>query len=280
MSRHFEQSAIKRATLIAAYRSVVRWNFLRSGKKVFVNSIPKAGTHLLIAELTKFDEVQNSRLHFITRDIAEKGGKNPFSNDISAARLRAKIRSVRKGQMFTAHCLYSDTARDILAENDVRTIFVIRDPRDVIVSLYHYINGLQRHPLHDYITGLDRDEAKWEAIIAGRGDTPAILSLEGMLRGYAGWIDAAGVLAVRFEDLVGQRGGGSDEVKREKLLEVARHIEAEPSQVDAIVQSKLVETPTLRSGRASAWRETMPAHAVALVERLAGEQIARFGYEV
>ena len=51
MSKNFVQNALLRQSLLTAYRGYARAQFWRSGPRIFVNSIPKAGTHLLTAEL-------------------------------------------------------------------------------------------------------------------------------------------------------------------------------------------------------------------------------------
>ena len=59
------------------------------------------------------------------------------------------------------------------------------------------------------------------------------------------------ILIIRFEDLVGAQGGGSDEVQKQVLLEIGRHLEFELSDQDIrFIQKRLFGgTPTFREGQ-------------------------------
>lgn len=58
-------------------------------------------------------------------------------------------------------------------------------------------------------------------LLAGDAET---LPLDQLLTPYAGWLTAEGALSIRFEDLVGPRGGGSVERQTLALTTLAHHI--------------------------------------------------------
>jgi sulfotransferase 6B1 len=102
---------------------------------------------------------------------------------------------------------------------------LLRDPRDVVVSFA--LSPLKRQSWqqhHEYYTKtLKSDEERIMATIYGFGQdndtgTP-LASIKQIYKGFTAWLDKPSTLEVRFEQLVGSRGGGDDE---EQLAEIQR----------------------------------------------------------
>ena len=91
-----------------------------------------------------------------------------------------------------------------------------------------------------------------------------------------------GVLVVRFEDLVGEAGGGSRDVQDATVEAVARHVgrPLDPARVRAVADRVWSDkSSTFRLGRVGGWREHLTADHVLLFKQVAGEQLVAFGYE-
>lgn len=282
MSKHFVQNALLRRTLISGYRAYARSQIWRTGPRIFINSIPKAGTHLLTAELDKFREIRNSRLHIETREVnaAAVGGGRVEEIRIDAALFADRARTVRRGQFFSGHLFWDETLAAFLRDANIRTVFVKRDPRDILVSQLHYIVGLRRHYLHRLIGGLRNDEERLRMLVLGRVGEPFIRPLREQLARFIPWTSAEFVLDVRFEDLVGERGGGSMERKRETLLRICHHCGLPTDRIEEFSRAAAKATPTLRAGRANAWQAGLPDSIVRLVTEHCAEEIARLGYPI
>jgi len=281
MSGNFVQNGALRSLMLGAYRLYARGQLWRSGPRVFVNSIPKAGTHLLTAELEKFGALQNSRLHVtiprVTRGDERTATGAPHSFD--AAALRRDMATVRPGQIFSAHLPWTSELESLVREADVRAIFMMRDPRAILVSRLHYVVGLRRHRLHDFLTGgFATDEERYHALIDGHDSPPYITSLGEILADFLPWTTARDVLPVRFEDLVGEAGGGTTEAKRQTLARIARHCGLDTDALDSIALSSTKATPTLRKGHADAWREELPPAIARRITEDCGNMLEAFGY--
>ena len=88
-------------------------------------------------------------------------------------------------------------------------------------------------------------------------------------------------MLVKFEDLVGTRGGGSAEVQRQVVGQVAAHIGVSVSeQTMRLVEKTLFGTGrTFRKGQIGGWREELaPDHEQATKE-VVGPLLVELGYE-
>ncbi|WP_419604898.1 hypothetical protein [Thiolapillus sp.] len=53
--------------------------------------------------------------------------------------LREVLRSIPPLHVFNGHCTHSNALADLLLQEEIQTIALVRDPRDVVVSLAEYL---------------------------------------------------------------------------------------------------------------------------------------------
>ena len=279
MSGNFIQSETLRRIGMAGYRTLARAQFWRSGPRILVNSIPKAGTHLLTSELSRIDGLQNSRMHLLNSDIVSDRRDSSANPAMDIAAIERQIAKVRGGQYFSAHLPWSSAFEEMLAKHDIATVFVLRDPRDVLASRYHYIMGLKRHRLHPFLADPARTELeRYRLLIDGHHGDPYLRPMNEMLLQFAPWTDSERTLTVTFEALVGARGGGDDAVKNAALLQIARYCGIDEQNIPQDIAGPPAKTATLRKGKSGTWREELPAEIQALVEDRCGTILRRLGY--
>jgi hypothetical protein len=246
-----------------------------------VNSIPKAGTHLLTSELERFKEMKNSRCHL---DISKVGNAERLNSNgfplIDLRKVASEISGVRKGQFFSAHLYWTKPLEDLLGASDVATIFMMRDPRDIVLSRMHYALGLRRHKLHDFLNRLSDNAADRLRVFVEGHENPFVRPLRCTLEGYLPWARESGVLTVRFEDLVGERGGGSTARKLAALQAISEHCGIDSGHLAELASSSTGPTPTMRKGRIGGWRDEMPEEVVSLIKRECGDLLEAYGYAV
>ena len=266
--------------MLAGYRVWARAQVWRSGPRIFVNSLPKAGTHLLTAELARFAGLQNSGLHLEGARIGVGGATTPDGYPvIDPRKVASAIRTVRRGQFFSAHLYWTQELEDAISDSGAATLFMIRDPRDILLSRMHYILGLRRHRLHDFLgQRFDNPADRLRVLVSGNAAEPFIRPMRTDLASFARWIERPGVLTVRFEDLVGERGGGSERAKRAALEAIAHHCGLDPSGLAEQAASGAGATPTLRKGQIGGWRSELPGEVVDAVDRECGDLLAAMGY--
>ncbi len=279
MSSNFVQNAALRSAGMAAYRAWARAQFWRKGTRILVNSIPKAGTHLLTAELARIEGLQNSRLHLLNTDILEDKLDNSANPAMNLERIARAVKTVRGGQYFSAHLPWSSGFEQILREENIATFFVLRDPRDVLASRYHYILGLKRHRLHSFFADPSRSEfERYRLLVEGHAGDPFMRPMVEMLAQFAPWVESDITLTVRFEDLIGARGGGTDEAKHAAFQRIAVHAGIAADRLPDDIAQAPAKTATLRKGKSGGWRDELPWEVQELVEETCGPTLRRIGY--
>lgn len=281
-SRHLRQGRV------IAIQAGARLAKPGESRPIFLNSIPKSGTHLLMQALDEMDEIRPTGVHLqkarIVRDESEPVER---SRDIAWDKV-AKVlaRNARPGQYMTAHIWAQPELFEQLAANGYSVLFMIRDPRDVVVSQAAYVKRLRRHPDHRrFARGLESDQDRYRAIIEGyEADEsgPVGVSLAERLEGFAPWLDHPAVLTCRFEDLIGPSGGGSGEAQTTVLRAVA---DAIGSPLDATGAAKLAaqvwspRSATFNKGEIGGWRQSFDDRTRELFDTVVSRELMdRYGY--
>lgn len=167
------------------------------------------------------------------------------------------------------------------------TIYVVRDPRDVVVSLSHHMSK----PLDSTVDFLSAPKAQLSS------QTRELYSqlpqrLTSWSRHVESWLDAPGrpALLVRYEDMLadtlgelsrvtGYLGWDADDHALERAV-AETHFN---TLRGAEERQGFNETPQgverfFRQGQAGGWRDTLSAELAARVERDHGEVMERLGY--
>lgn len=243
----------------------------------------------MTAALERFPDLRYAGLH-VDHDTFSTGaarlqahGERP---DLDWSLVRAVFQRIKPGQYMTAHIQAYGELYVLLAELNFRVIVVCRDPRDIVVSTVMYIRGLPRHPLYRYFDQSHlTDQDRMLAIIKGfpanevsRGLAP----LGKRLEGFRPWLEAPNTWVCRFEDLVGQRGGGSDEVQLSQIHLLAEHIGAPIAECQASVIARDTwskRTATFRTGATGGWVEWFdPKLREAFADEVSDGLLAAYGY--
>ena len=248
--------------------------------RIVANSIPKSGTNLLARLLTLLGFEQTSEVGIRSRLVA-----GPFSPARKLLRARSSekvtigvvspqqidrrwlgrhLSRVPDGCFVTAHCVYSPELASLFAGERMRVVCILRDPRDVAVSQMHYIKQKKRHPIHEAFMALPSDEERLlfsirGGVLGGR----ELRSLDERYRQFVGWQRDENSVLVKFEDLVGPKGGGSAEAQRATVERVARHVGLEPDErIMHTVENIYGVGKTFRKGQIGSWRsEFSEVHA-------------------
>ena len=265
-------------------------------RKAFINSLPKSGTHLTAkclklmgySEMDHFGSAQviAPRLLSKFRRIAW----NPYSQgyllgidtpvEVSKNAVHSRLKKGRPEHFFTGHVGYSTALLDAILSYDIRPICVHRDPRSVLVSFIHYVTKLKEHVLHEEFKDLS-DEDKFNFVLLGHRFQKAYLEpLRTRCMALDGWLSSDYVLKVRFEDLVGTKGGGTLESQEETISNLCAWLEI-PESKSATVADELFGPGrhTFRKGQVDSWRKELSDENIKLVEEKLGDILSLWGYE-
>jgi len=249
----------------------------QSAPIVLANSIPKAGTNLVLRALYLMPLMHRKPMRTLTDSLLQ-----PV--------IRRRLCELKQGEIAAAHLKYSVGTQEALHELDMRHVLMIRDPRDIAVSNYIYITYKDhKHRLHGYFSGKLKDDN--ERLTASLKGIPArelhdgvpSLSLAEHLAGFSKWLEDPDVLVVKFESLVGSRGGGADDLQRAALHDISAHIGIDLSPAEhASICEKLFsqKSRTFVKGQVGTWRNCFGEEHYRIVEEELCELIRVYGYEL
>lgn len=245
---------------------------------VFVNSVPKSGTHLLtqiVAELPSNDDWGTFAVSSPSLTMRER----------SSSYAARSLANLLPGESARGHLYWHDSIGPTLEAPTLVSFFIYRDPRDVAVSEARYLRSMNRyHRLHPFFRGLTEDEAVMQAIMGRQPRSflePKYPDIDRRYRRYLGWEDHPDVLAVRFEDLRGPRLSVT-------VWQIIDHYykKADDSTVDkSAIHAACLEairperSHTFVSGQAGGWLSTMNPLQMTSFARVGQPLLEELGYE-
>ncbi|HCK42177.1 MAG: hypothetical protein CMJ72_04800 [Planctomycetaceae bacterium] len=245
---------------------------------VFVNSLPKSGTHLLNQLVTAFP------------NLVEYGAFLGSMTSSYRFRERSKQNTLKFIQSFLAkeivrgHLFYELEYDLALRKQNVVHYFIYRDLRDVVVSEAYYLRNINRwHRLHAYFRELPTLADAITCSICGLNDQwPGINypNIADRFARYAGWLESPTVCTLKFEDLVGSKQEESltqitDFYSRQLCYDINPERYLEAMRV-AIAPKR---SHTFRKGKSGGWRNEFTSEHRKVFNTLAGDLLINLGYE-
>lgn len=221
--------------------------------KILIISIPKCGTNLLVKAI----DLLLGKPFGLTNTWIRRLEINENC-----------INSVIDVPDFTPlyeHGVYNEWAESQLITNNIKTLFIYRDPRDQLISYIFWHK--------ERLTVLDNcsmDESIFRGIEHGVKELyfnwPGIIGIDQFYRSFIPWIQSSIVYSLRFEDLVGPQGGGSLEAQIRELENIAYYIglTVTSEQVNKVAEMLFGESmgqigdwTTFREGQIGSWKNIL-----------------------
>ncbi len=248
--------------------------------RVLANSMPKAGTHLLVRLLALL-EFREWRGAF---DVGPGEGIVTL-RDADVQRVRYALSSLAPGWFVRSHMYYYPEIDQALKEIDIRVITIVRDPRDVCVSDAFHIAKRPDHRLHRYYAKMSDSERLMASIVGMdsnrlSGGSPS-LDIGTHYRNYVGWTDQHCGIVVKFEDLIGEKGGGDNGVQKETVRRIRDFLGLKLSDNATARLCSALFWPgakTFREGKVASWRRHFESEHMAAFKRVIGSVMTDFGY--
>ena len=265
-------------------------------RKILVNGMAKSGTHLVKRVLammgfgaTSFCLAANqaNRAPILWDERNERilgkgvliGSERP--TPIHELLLKQLLRGVSNNQAFNGHNVWTARLERVLCEEKISMICILRDPRDIVVSLSNYLERYQ-HP--DFV-GKSADEKLMLAIEGVNPIQPPLISparvlsiSESCCEVYK-WTTLPSVLTVKFEELVGPEGGGNLEQQLQTLANIAKFTGMRVNEPEDLRNRLFGRTRTFNVGRIGQWQELFSPQHKARFKEMAGEGLVTLGYE-
>jgi hypothetical protein len=267
--------------------------------RVLVNSLPKSGTHLLTRaiEIFGYKEYSTHRgyirrmldsLGFSTpkyfnyrqaKDSLKKGKSTDNKIAIGAftpyfvnqPTMRYWLNTVPYGQYIQGHIPFTPALTPIITELNYFHLVIIRDPRAVVASLIPFIlnaqsTGMGVHFLaNDFkaMSPMQRLHFVLEGGYASKAEVKVDSFIE-VYRSMLAWHNEPNCLLVRFEDLVGEQGGGNTDKQKNVVTNIASYLDV---KFDEDISSKLSQiynpsARTFRIGKIDGWKNSMDLESI------------------
>ena len=260
--------------------TAARWGSdrLASTPAVLGNAMPKSGSHLIIQVLqglTKFGPFVNPGFPPVNRT----------ENNLQLAdqAVLDKLFKMRPGDIGYGYLKASEKYIAALTRPGICSIFLFRDPRDMIVSHVFYATDMfVDHGMHKYYT--EKLETKEDRINAAIGGVTVpgfeLRGVQARYKAYIGWLKEPDILCLRFEDLrldtdnslskvldYLELEGFSPEIDRDQAINILR---------SAINPKK---SGTFRKGKPGDWRDHFSQKNIDFFKETAGDLLITLGYE-
>ncbi|MFM6033482.1 MAG: sulfotransferase domain-containing protein [Dolichospermum sp.] len=254
--------------------------------RLLINSLPKSGTHLL----AKTVEILGYKEHFEPGEIVERplffnygqvkkrlkhqtesdqkigiGALTPY--DVDSATFRHWLTLISPKQYILGHIPWTPLLMPILRDLNYHQVFIIRDPRAVVVSLIPFVldTGKMpgRHFLEDDFSFMSPTQ-RLDFILEGGYAVKAGVEIKNfaeVYRSMLAWRNQENCLFIHFEDLVGERGGGTKEKQEIVVHKICSYLDI-PFDNTIVSQLGEIYNPgarTFRTGQIHGWKSSMNA---------------------
>lgn len=259
-----------------------------------INSLPKSGTNLLEKVVRQFPGIRHSGIALDhdngVRMIEQDGASRvtvPLGVDwpVSAPRetVRRSLRLVPRGCYAFGHVPFSPEMAGLLVGLGMKSVLILRDPRDVVVSFAKYVAVTPSNVFFDYFHPLAEPERITKAIVGIPLERNEVMkqSIRDSLVSVLPWRSQPSNYTTFFEHLVGPQGGGSREAQLHELEAIAHHlgVRCSRSQRESIADGLFGGTLTFAKGTIGGWREALNAEHKRLIKELLGDLLVTLGYE-
>lgn len=246
---------------------------------LFGISFPKSGTNLLAQILEGFSRVAPFSPH-ILQHLGLGVGMDAHQRKALVERQLAGLRPL---DVATAHLPARKENLAIIRSPRFLPFLILRDPRDVAVSLVYYVTEMEKkHHLHDYYAStLKSFDERLLASIQGV-ELPKFKShnIGRQIEVYLDWLAHPDVHFVRFEDLIENRPSALNAITDHFL----RRVETLSTRREKIVEAlELSINPsrssTFRLGKTGEWKNHFTETHKRIFKEVAGDLLVKLGYE-
>ena len=259
----FFQNNFIRTILMYGYQNLSALKKVEYEKKIFINSIPKSGTHLITNLLDADKRMLNSGYH-LKKYTVNLLSNNEFENlkfKLDKEKFSRILEKNKKGRLISTHLPWdSNFDNSFLGINTIyKKIFFVRDPRDIFLSEFYYIKNLKRHFQHDAFMSLTNDEERFKILLyGGRIKDIPFKSYSEKLDEYCGWLNCKDIKVLKYENFASQCV--EEDRLYDNLKDLFIYLELkldEEISEDIIKTNGSKKSYTFRKGGSGGWKEKL-----------------------
>ncbi len=244
-------------------------------------SIPKAGTYLL----KKTTELITGRAGYI------------FPITEATKYYQLPLFELKQGLeddlIRISHLIFKPEYEALLQNNNIKVLFIIRDPRDQLVAqTFAKLKSPQhgRFAFDSLLSALIGDNAESPVFGAYHFQDIPLPSLSSQkyishvkrfYEAFLPWQASSVCYTTRFESLVGSQGGGTNLAQQQEVSNMAKHLEISltQDQIKAISSKIFGGTTTFREGKIGSWKKYFKEEHKRAFKAVAGDLLIALGYE-
>lgn len=194
--------------------------------------------------------------------------------------------SEEKNLIQQVHLFYNKSNIDLLQSKNYKIIYLMRDPRDQLVSMLFYIReknwGFEECNMQTEFGTLSFDDQLMELITGERYGTSALYYMFGNRKQFI-TEDPQFLYVVHFENLVGENGGGSSDKQINEILNMIGFLNIDITTEEVIKRTKDIygkpNEGTFRSGQIGEWRKYYSLEHINAFKSYFGVELIELGYE-
>ena len=245
---------------------------------IFGNAMPKSGSHLLTQVLFGLTEIGP----FVDPGFPPVNRTENNQPRSEKAIVRSLL-ELRHGDIRYGYLHAREPYLSLLTKPGWATIFIYRDPRDMLVSHVFYATDMYHgHGMHRYYTEhLKSMEERLDAAIEGvRIPGFGLASVCERYDSYLGWLRCDEILSLRFEDFILKR--------KETLARLLDYLSKKGFRSsfgrdhEIAVLEKAIQpgkSGTFRKGQPGNWRDHFTDENKERFKTVAGDLLQTLGYE-
>ncbi len=273
--------------------------------RVIANSLPKSGTHILVrflellnmkeekphlsASLVRLTEKNPLRRYIKKRRIWKEGMQGEGlkvdldipENMVQRDWLKKRLDAVPDNSFLQAHLPYSEKLENLLLSLNYKIIYIVRDPRDVAISMCNYIIRMENEYFHSEMIKANTDIEKLSIILPSNNINNAF-SLNDRIKNSIGWLKSPDICSTRFEYLIGNKGGGDIEKQLREIKRITNYLGihlADDFLYTLCSQIFYPKAKTFHKGQIGSWRNVFTNDMHLLFKQYCGDTLINLGYE-
>ncbi len=249
----------------------------RAGKRFLTPDLPE--------KIILLVSIQKSGTHLIDRVLQAAGLEkcphrrgNLNMND---------FRGLNENQYLVSHYAPEDDIQASLEESKtkVKVIFNFRDPRDVLVSWFHWVHSGNLRPMHSHMEYMQKvykhfsDEELMDILIKNDKFRVSEYNPLEHFRHSRVLLFHPGVLNVRVEALVGSGGKGSLDTQLAAIKSVYKYLSIENMDIETVAKDLFSDkSPTFRKGQIGEYKSFLSEKQIDRFRELYGDILSQYGY--
>ena len=258
-------------------------------RTILVNSLPKSGTNLLLNIILSISGTRRrGDMSLVPEQPTDQARFDMVSQGFPQR---------EPGFVYTGHIPHTPAIAAWLAEQRIDHVFIYRDPRDVTVSVVHYImrDCQPRHAYYPTVRSWSSHHQRLMNTIRGIGagcnsaacnPPESFPNVKSYTEQFLGWLDDPHTCCLRYEDIASEHAGIVSPQAEHTVKRIMSYLgildnSNNCSSVQAVLRRGLDPTRshTYRTGRTGTWRDEFSPEHIAAFKEVTGDMLVRLGYE-